>query len=65
MKRTFILCGTAVVGLGVLWAISLARGNAQDAKPTTNAPPQAWNMKDKIIKTEEDRKRRAGFPFLL
>jgi len=57
MNRRLIPCGTAAAVLGFLWAVCPANSDALDARRTTNAPPQAWNMKDKVIKTEEEWKQ--------
>ena|SRR5437867_12984162 len=57
MKNILILGGTALVALGSLWVVALVTLDAQDANSATNAPPQAWNMKDKVTKTEEEWKK--------
>ncbi len=42
----------------MLWAVCPADGDGLDARLATNAPPKAWNMKDKVIKTQEEWKKQ-------
>src|SRR5216117_2459658 len=57
MKKTLVLFGVTACVLAGLEVFSLLRSDAQDARQTTNAPPQIWNMKDKVIKTQEEWKK--------
>ncbi len=57
MKKTLILFGVTACVLAGLEVFSLLRSDAQNARQTTNAPAQIWNMKDKVIKTQEEWKK--------
>jgi peptide-methionine (R)-S-oxide reductase len=54
MKKTLTLLGDV---LGLLVAISAITGSSSRAQPTTHSPPKVWNMKDRVIKTEEEWKK--------
>ena len=57
MKKTLVLFGVTACVLAGLEVFSLLRSDAQNARQTTNAPAQIWNMKDKVIKTQEEWKK--------
>jgi peptide-methionine (R)-S-oxide reductase len=62
MKKAFILCGEGVVALLGVWSITRAQSGGQAAPGTTargtNAPAQVWNMKDRVVKTEDEWRKQ-------
>jgi peptide-methionine (R)-S-oxide reductase len=56
MRKTIALAGMALGVLVAAWALSVDGGDSPN-KTSTNAPPQAWNSNDRVVKTEEEWKR--------
>ena len=56
MKRNLIICLSVPLLAVVLWAILAAPAGAKDEKAGPTA--EEWNMKDKVVKTEEEWKKQ-------
>jgi len=55
MKKNLVHSGFAAVLLAAMAAVTVSTGGASD---NTNSPPQAWNGKDRVTKTEGEWKKQ-------
>ena len=52
--KALVLCGVMSVALVVFQSVTASRGSPTEDAST---PPKLWNMKDRVIKTEEEWKK--------